>query len=135
MIATTAEQRIEAIERMELQKIDPNIIEKFKTSGTIMLAQPNDGGIEELPPKELEYIRSLEAKYGMLAYFVFRYVYAGYLMDSVLYVEREKDEWEWSRHDLDEGYAMTYTINHDVPMFSEFGSVGVTVRNGIPSRY
>ena len=58
-------------------------------------------------------------------------------LDSLLFVGKYDEEWELSREDLEDGYAMSYTINRDYPECSEMGSIsfrvtreGVIIREG-----
>ena len=34
-----------------------------------------------------------------------------------------QDEWEMENEDLKDHYAFVYVVNHDMPDFSEFGSI------------
>ena len=56
------------------------------------------------------------------------------IMDSLLYVSDEKEEWKYDRNDMKQGYIMSYVYNETYPDLSEFGTVGVVPINGGLSR-
>lgn len=121
---TRAEMKAEAIKRLQQLNLGPEIIQQFKEHGEIYSCT----GLSGLPvPADIylkEQIRQLEAEYGFM---VFLCIHAEMLydsMDCLLIVSKYREEWEMETSDIEDGYAMTYTINHDHPECSEMGSIG-----------
>lgn len=73
----------------------------------------------------MKMVREFEEKYNALVYHaVHSYTEFGELL-SLLYVSDYEEEWPIDHEDIPYGVVMTYTINLDEPMFSEFGSICV----------
>jgi hypothetical protein len=51
-------------------------------------------------------------------------------MLSLLYVSKDREEWESDRDDLQYGYAYAYVINLDDDWCSEFGTIGIKPQFG-----
>lgn len=115
----------EAIARMKMLDIIPDAIRQFKNNGTVMSSEPPMGGLYWVNDEQKEMIREFEEKNNALVYLVVR-SYTGFgTMDSLLFVSDYEEEWDMDREDIKDDIALTYTINHDTPDFSEFGSIGI----------
>lgn len=113
----------EAIKRMKALDIIDDAIEQFKNDNVIMVSEPPFGALYWCNDEEKEMIRKFEEENDALVYMVIReYTQFGKL-DSLLFVSDYEEEWEMDHKDIADGYAMTYTINHDAPYCSEFGSI------------
>lgn len=132
MNISAKEKMTEAVDRMKKFGLYSEVIEQFK-NGYINVSEPPFGACFWADDELLEEIRKLEEEYGILVYHVIRARTTMGILDSLLYVSDHKDEWEYDNADLADGYAMTYTINHDCPYFSEFGSIAIktTVAGGL----
>ena len=126
------EKRKEAIFRMQHLGVDEEIIDAFRTNGTVLICSGSN--VRALTSSERKELNHFEQDFNSLAYLIIRSFSYGFNMDSILYVSDEAEEWTMDREDIADGYAMTYTVNRDVPEFSEFGSIGVDVVNGMPTR-
>ena len=77
----------------------------------------------------VEKIKMLEERDNILVYAVVRSLVAfegeSVLMDSLLFVEDYKEEWEYFDEDIKDKIIMSYTINWDWEDCSEYGSIGV----------
>ena len=70
-----------------------------------------------------DLMREFEKKHHVMVYHIIEnYTDFGRLL-SFLYVSESKDEWEYDRNDLTEGYALAYVKNMDDDKCSEFGSI------------
>ena len=118
------EKKAEAISRMKMLGIYPETIKQFE-AGHVSRSEPPFGAYYWVEGKELEALRKFEEEHDCLVYTVVRSYTSIGTMDSYLYVSDCKDDWELDRDDLKEGYAFTYTINHDAPDCSEFGTIGI----------
>lgn len=115
----------EAIKRMKALGIIDDAIKQFKNDDVIMVTEPPLGGLYWCSDEEKEMVRKFEEEHNALVYMVVRAFTQFGKMDSLLYVSDWQEEWEYENEDLRDGYAMSYTINHDMPDCSEFGSIAV----------
>lgn len=115
----------EAIKRMKALGIINDAIKQFKNDDVVMVTEPPLGGLYWCNDEEKEMVRKFEEEHNALVYMVVRAFTQFGEMDSLLYVSDWQEEWEYENEDLRDGYAMSYTINHDMPDCSEFGSIAV----------
>lgn len=130
-------QKKEAIKRLELLEkefegqLNPDILKNFKegkpcysyvaADGTTAYIDPidNDPGYTELTAE-------FEEQHEALVYHV---IVSGTML-SFLYVNSYEDEWEFQRK-MSGGVIFAYGYNMLDPELSEFGSIQVSVRNGV----
>lgn len=133
---TKEKQKQEAIKRMKILKMLPNIIEDFETKDIVFysetLSRNFQGILYWVSNKEefVQIIKDFETKYGALVYHATlgRYEFGTCL--SLLFVSNDKSEWTRDRNDLRANLAYAYVHNLDVPDFSEFGIIGLKPVNG-----
>ena len=128
--ATAAERKQEAIKRLYMLNLHPNVLRDFK-QGTLNRSDRGQfgpltiGALFWLSDKEQEKVKEIEEEYGITVYHLTheRMVF-GELYD-LLYVSSHKDEWERDRQDLKDGTPCVYVLNMDDPLSSEFGDIGI----------
>ena len=122
-----AEKKVEAIARMQMLGIYPETIEQFKKEGLVSISEPPFGAYFWAEGEELELIKEFEEKHNALVYTAIHSYHREFgKMTSYLFVSDYKDEeWEIDRADLKQGRTLAYVYNHDEPIFSEFGSIGI----------
>lgn len=133
---TMCEKQVEeAVLRMDLMNIHEDVIIMFQKSGTVTLS--SGGKYHPIDERLAEDIRRFEQEHEAVVYLVVRMSTMYGELDSLLFVGKYEEEWEMSREDLEDGYAMSYTINRDYPECSEMGSIcfavtecGIIVREG-----
>lgn len=119
----------EAIERMEMLELYPNIIREFKKDNQLNMSE-HGGMLYWLTTEQKEKVLEFEEKYNALVYHVIHdYTEFGELL-TLLYVSDYEEEWEYDRNDLKAGYPLAYAVNLDEESVSEFGSVGVKQQFG-----
>lgn len=118
------EKKAEAIRRMKMLGIFPETIKQFE-AGYVSRSEPPFGAYYWVDGEELEALRKFEEEHDCLVYTVVRSYTSIGLMDSYLFVGDDVEEWELDRDDLENGYAFTYTVNHDAPDCSEYGTIGI----------
>lgn len=117
-------KREEAIKRMRAWGIYPETVKQFR-SGLLSESQPPVGACFWVEGEQLERVKKFEKENNVLVYFVIHsYTNMGE-MESYLYVSDEEEEWEYDWEDLRSGTQLVYVYNHDMPEFSEFGSIGI----------
>ena len=125
------DKKAEAVKRMRLMKLMPNIIEEFEKESTVHYSEicgilywvsNNEGWTD--------YIGKFEAKWNALVYHAeLSHMEFGDCL-SLFYVSGHRDEWERDIADLKEGYALCYVWNIDDPDCSEFGGITFKPMNG-----
>lgn len=125
MNVSIEEKKTEAISRMKMLGLYPSIIREFGLNFTVNRSDPPLGILYWVKDKELEELRAWETKHNALVYHVVRSYTTFGILDTYLYVSDDKEEWDVDRDDLEDGSALAYVVNHDMPDCSEFGYVGV----------
>ena len=136
MRATREEQRVEALRRLNswdtdgfLQMAFENnklaVCERFYGfgSGFIVLSS-------ELPKEILVQIRELEERHGLMAYAAIKTETEFGLLYDILYVCKDKEDWEIDAMLMEDNVVMSYCINTTEPAFSEFGTIGLASMYG-----
>lgn len=128
--ATAAERKQEALKRLHMLNLHPNVLRDFK-QGTLNRSDRGKfgpltiGALFWLSDKEQEKVKEIEEEYGITVYHMtHERMEFGELYD-LLYVSSHKDEWERDRQDLKDGYPCVYVLNMEDPFCSEFGSIGI----------
>ena len=122
MKVTIEEKKKEALERMRMLNLYPNIIREFEKENILNMSE-NGGFLYWLDDQQKEYVSEFETEHEALVYHVIHnYTEFGELL-TFLYVSDSKDEWGFDRADLKDGYACAYVKNLDEEAFSEFGSI------------
>lgn len=119
----------EAINRMKALGIFSQTIKQFK-GGMISYSEPPLGANYWLDDDQKKIVKGFEEEHNALVYFVIRSYTEFGKLDALLYVSDYEEEWEMDREDINDGYALAYTYNYDVPDFSEIGSIIVQGRFG-----
>ena len=124
-------KKLEAIKRMKMMQLLPNIIEEFEKENVIHYSEWR-GILYWLSnkPKWLEYIQKFEEKYNALVYHAeFSQTEFGDCL-SLLYVSDYKDEWRMDVAALKQRYPVVYVWNIDDDIYSEFGTISLVPMNG-----
>ena len=116
-------KKAEAIKRMEAMGIIPDAIKQFKNDDVVMVSEPPLGGLYWLNDEEKEMVRKFEQENNTLVYLVVRSFTNIGRMDNLFYVSDYDEEWFMDNADIEENYACVYVINHDMPDYSEFGTI------------
>ena len=123
------QQKQEALKRMKLLKLYPNIIKEFEKDGIVNLSE-NGGILYWLDSTQKAIVDHFETENNALVYHVIHnYTEFGELY-SLLYVSQYEEEWKDDRYDLKDGYALAYVKNMDDDTCSEFGSIGIKEQFG-----
>ena len=121
------EKKVEAVARMQMLGIFPDTIRQFEKEDLVSISEPPFGAYFWAEGEELERIKEFEKKNNALVYTAIHSYHREFgKMTSYLFVSDYKDEeWEMDREDLKQGQSLVYVYNHDEPVFSEFGSIGI----------
>lgn len=116
-------QKREALERMVMLHMSRQCINAFK-EGKVWESEGH-GALYEVNDEEQKLINDFEAKHDALVYHMIHNVFEFGECYTMLYVSKDKSEWEADRHDIEDGYAFVYVKNVDDDFCSEFGTVGI----------
>lgn len=138
-------QKAEAIKRLELLKLLPNVITDFKNNDTVYYSErqnkifdgilywiSNNEGYERL-------VKEFEENYDALVYHAQLTRFSYGLCLSMLFVSKYQEEWEMEREAITNPYdgvidTYAYVANLNEPDFSEIGRIGIIRKNGGISR-
>lgn len=128
----------EAIRRMEILEIMPEVVKKFACDDIIYYSEDMGNQFSGIlfylsnHPKYLEQVRTFEKETRYLVYHaVLTHFTSGDVLD-LLYLSNQENEGEWEeeREELKQGYADIYAINLSDRILSEFGSAKYEPKNG-----
>ena len=122
MKITIEKKKEEALKRMKLLELYPNVIKEFEKDNVINLSE-NGGFLYWLNDEQKQIVTEFEEEHDALVYHVIHdFTEFGELL-TFLYVSDYDEEWEYDLEDLKDGYACAYVKNLTDDMCSEFGSV------------
>ncbi len=130
MAVTKAMTKEEALKRMDILKLHPNVIKEFKEQGVLNYSYSVLGFLYWLTEETQARVNTFEKETGYLVYHVIENETSIGRLVTLLYVSTESDEWEQDKQDLREGFALAFVVNADDELCSEFGSVGLKSVNG-----
>ena len=131
MKVSIEEKRAEAIKRMKAFGFFSDTVKLFEKNGTPLSSEPPWGAFYALNDQQKADVHEFEEEYGGLVYSVIRSFHQELgVIDNLLYVSDEKDEWPWDWGDIENMCPCIYAVNYNTPEFSEFGSIGVKMGVG-----
>lgn len=129
------EIRMEAVNRMKKMDMLDDPIKDFLETGRVWISENQNTGWGRIAilyflhgyAHESEVKKALAPviKAGGIPYHVIRNNTNMGVMYSILYVTKERTEWEMDNDDLKAGCAFAYVYNNTYPDLSEFGTIGV----------
>lgn len=100
-------------------------IKAFDKHDEVQVSEPWGGLYEIYDNEELvSAIKEFEERYNSLVYHVIHANVYGMEMYSFLCISDYEEDWYFDIPNIHDGLVFTYTWNKDVPMFSEYGSIG-----------
>lgn len=131
MKVSIEKKRAEAIKRMKAFGFFSDTVKLFEKNGTPLSSEPPWGAFYALNDQQKAAVHEFEEEYGGLVYSVIRSFHQELgVIDNLLYVSDEKDEWPWDWGDIENMCPCIYAVNYNTPEFSEFGSIGVKMGAG-----
>ena len=117
-------QKAQAVERMKKLGIMEQPVKEFEDEGKLNLSE-NGGLLYYLNEDEQKMVDDFEKENNGLVYHVIKSRTTIGLMYALLYVSKYLEEWKMDMEDLEEGQALAYVVNMDMPDCSEFGTIGI----------
>lgn len=131
MKVSIEEKRAEAIKRMKAFGFFSEATELFEADGTPLSSEPPWGAFYALNDQQKAAVHEFEEEYGGLVYSVIRSFHQELgVIDNLLYVSDEKDEWSMEWNDIKSMCPCVYAVNYNTPEFSELGLIGVKMGAG-----
>ena len=125
--ASKEEMKEEALERLNLLKINRNVIEEFKEENILNKSEGILGSLYWLDEKEEEMVKKYEERWNVVVYHIIltNTINNGRIYD-LLFISDEKQYWLEERKRLKQGYV----LSHSISQFNESGDIFVENRNG-----
>lgn len=122
MKITIEKKKQEALKRMKLLNLYPNIVKEFEKENIVNLSE-NGGFLYWLNSEQKEIVSEFEKEHDALVYHVIHDFTAFGELLTFLYVSDYEEEWEDDVNDLKDGYSCAYVKNLSDDFCSEFGSI------------
>ncbi len=116
--ACIEEMKAEAIARLELLKLSPEIVELFK-DGEPSIHDPLEPYSRRLQSGDLKHIKEFEEEHNALVYAVIRKNTSMGMTDAYLFVDDYPPGWEHDRQSLLNSVTWAFVLNHREPEYSE----------------
>ena len=131
MKATKEQMKQEALFRMKLLNLHPNVVNEFQNEDKLNYSEGTLGILYWATDEMKQIVESFEKKTGYTVYHLIdnNSEEIGHML-TLLYVSTEMEEWTYDRRDIRDGCPLAYVENMTYPDCSEFGSVGVRPANG-----
>ena len=120
----------EAIERMEILKIQKRAIKEFKEQSKLNKSEGKLGKLYYLNEQEIELVKEYERESNALIYHIIHTISNLGETYELLFVAKEKDDWKDEKMDLKRGFATAKVIVVNYKLDSEIGVIGFETRNG-----
>lgn len=120
--------RNEALARMKLLKLHPNVINEFKTENKLNRSEFGLGILYWLTDDEKQLVEDFKKEHeGYIVYHVIKTNTVDYgVVYDLLYVSPQEDEWVLDREKLKDNLVMSYTVTE----CAEFGPIQIKMING-----
>lgn len=122
-------QEREAVENMIMLGLREDMIQKFKTNGTLYCSEEGFDP-EKLTAKERKMVKDFEKRTGNLVYHVIK---GDMVFDSryfLIFVPCRVEEWAQYRKGTSLGMLITYVVNKDRPVDNGYEICWVTLGGG-----
>lgn len=128
-IRTREEMEQEAVDRMRIFKMLPQVISDF-SENRLYRSETQIGILYWLSDEEKAMVQDFENRTGKLVYHLIKSHTTFGTLYNFLYVNSNDDEWSADREDILEGYQLVYVKNMDAGDCSEYGGICIEMRNG-----
>lgn len=124
-----AEMLQEALTRMTEFKMLPQVINEFR-EGILYRTETQAGILYWLSNEEKAMVQDFEKETGNLVYHLIKTSTTYGTIYNFLYVDSDDGEWCIDKENIRDGYQLAYAKNIDADDCSEYGSIGIRMRNG-----
>jgi len=124
------EMKNEAIKRMKILRLHQNVLDDFINENKLNKSDSPLGALYWLDEKELEMVKDFENKHNVIVYHIIHTFSNLGETYELLFITKEKEEWEAEKVDLKNGFALAQVIVMDYSPDSEMGYIGIENING-----
>lgn len=124
------EMKNEAIKRMKILRLHQNVLDDFINENKLNKSDSPLGALYWLDEKELEMIKDFEYEHNVIVYHIIHTFSNLGETYELLFITKEKEEWEAEKVDLKNGFALAQVIVIDYSPNSEMGYIGIENING-----
>ena len=124
-------QKQEALKRMKILKLMPEVIKDFKDNDRIYYSERQNKFFNAVlywldnNQEYVEIVKEFEQKHNVVVYHCqLTHLEFGDCL-SLLYVSEDENEWPMEKEELAQGYAYCYVRNLDCEYDSDWGSIGI----------
>jgi hypothetical protein len=128
-------QQVEALARLKMLNVSQSVIRDFK-DGVIFYSERQskvfDGILYWISNEDsfVNIVDTFEKEHNALVYHAqLSHTEFGDML-SLLYVSKNEKEWKLDLEDLEQSKAIAYVVNIDAGDLSEFGTIGISPKNG-----
>lgn len=129
-----AQMKAEAIKRMKTIHLYSYVIEDFEIEDNIQVYEPPQGAAYWLEEEEETVVKNIEKKQDILIWGVIRsfmkYNNDSIVIDNMLFVTSNQDNWQQERNDLFNGNPLVYTIMKGDISTLEMGHISIYMSAG-----
>lgn len=129
-------QKNEALKRMAMLNLMPQVIKDFKKNNKVYYSERQNAFFNAIlywldnEPNYVELVNKFEKEHNCLVYHCqLTHMEFGDIL-SLLYVSENEEEWEQDKKDLREGCAFSYVVNIGCECFNDFGTIGIRPSQG-----
>ena len=120
----------EAIKRMKILRLHQNVLDDFNNENKLNKSDSLLGALYWLDEKEVEMVKEFELKHNSIVYHVIHSFSNLGETYELLFVTKEKEEWNAEKVDLKNGFAFVQIVVVNYNPDSEMGYIGIENRNG-----
>ena len=120
----------EAIQRMKILMLHQNVIDDFINENKLNKSETPLGSLYWLDEKEIEMVKDFETRHNAVVYHIIHTFSNLGETYELLFITKEKEEWEVEKVDLKNGFALAQVIVVNYSPNSEMGYIGIESRNG-----
>lgn len=124
------EMKNEVIKRMKILRLHQNVLDDFINENKLNKSDSPVGALYWLDEKELEMVKDFENKHNVIVYHIIHTFSNLGETYELLFITKEKEEWEAEKVDLKNGFALAQVIVMDDSPNSEMGYIGIENING-----
>ena len=124
-----AKQEAEAVERMKLLELYPQVVNEFEKK-QVLYKSEFFGILYWLDEDEKKIVKDFEDETHAVVYHIIKSLTPCGTMLSIFYVSDEESEWPLDKESMENGVQLCYVKNMLIDEWSEFGYISFQKCNG-----
>lgn len=121
----------ESIRRLKAMGVNQKLIDELQKDFKVKVTHLLTGNVGDMTELHQEFLDKFNALgYGFPYYIIEDFTNGQYLI-SILYVEKDEEEWEFEFSCIESRYPHAYVYNFALPEYNEIGTILIKIDNGI----